>query len=124
MKGSPYNRRTKLKRYLPNKYICIKMKEIEIDGSLFQVYETGEIARKMKAGSWKLIPNTVNHSQGYNVICINKKQYMRSRIIYMAFMSHETSDKKILMHHLDGDRLNCSVTNLSVENHVTINVYR
>jgi hypothetical protein len=100
------------------------MKEIEIDGSLFRVYESGEIERKMKAGSWKFIPNTVNHSQGYNVICINKKQYMRSRIIYLAYMPQESTDKKILMHHLDGDRLNCSVENLSVENHLTINVYR
>jgi len=100
------------------------MTELEVDGSLFKVYENGEIERKMKAGSWKIIPNTVNHSQGYNVICINKKQYMRSRIIYMALMSHAASDKKILMHHLDGDRLNCSLDNLSVENHITINVYR
>jgi hypothetical protein len=100
------------------------MKEIVIDGSEFRVYETGVIERKLKSGTWKVIPNTVNHSQGYNVICINKKQYMRSRIMYLAFMNTITQDRKILMHHQDDDRLNCSLENLSVENHCTINVYR
>jgi hypothetical protein len=101
------------------------MKEIVIDGCDFRVHESGEIERKMKAGSWKMIPNTMNHSQGYNVICINKKQYMRSRIMFLAFMSDTIlPDKKILMHHNDEDRLNCSLDNLSIEDHCTINVYR
>jgi hypothetical protein len=100
------------------------MKEIVIDGSEFRVHESGEIERKMKAGSWKVIPNTMNHCQGYNVICINKKQYMRSRIMFLAFMNDIPVDKKILMHHIDNDRLNCSLDNLSVEDHCTINVYR
>jgi hypothetical protein len=100
------------------------MKELTIEGSEFRVYESGVIERKMKAGSWKVIPNTENHCQGYNVICINKKQYMRSRLMFLAFMSDVPTDKKVLMHHLDNDRLNCSLDNLSVENHMTINVYR
>ena len=100
------------------------MKEIVIDGSELRVYETGKIERKLKSGSWKEIPNTMNHSQGYNVICINKKQYMRSRIMYIAFMNDMPRDKKFLMYHKDDDRLNCSLDNLSVETHCTINVYR
>ena len=98
--------------------------EIVVDGSEFRVFTTGMIERKMKSGTWKEIPNTMNHSQGYNVICINKKQYMRSRLIFLAFMNTNVPEKKMLMHHLDGDRLNCSVDNLSIENHCTINVYR
>lgn len=98
--------------------------EIVVDGSEFRVYKTGMIERKMKSGTWKEIPNTMNHSQGYNVICINKKQYMRSRLIFLAFMNDVNPEKKILMHHLDGDRLNCSLDNMSIENHCTINVYR
>ena len=98
--------------------------EIVVDGSEFRVYKTGMIERKMKSGMWKEIPNTMNHSQGYNVICINKKQYMRSRLIFLAFMNDVNPEKKILMHHLDGDRLNCSLDNMSIENHCTINVYR
>ena len=95
-----------------------------MDGSEFRVYKTGMIERKMKSGTWKEIPNTMNHSQGYNVICINKKQYMRSRLIFLAFMNDVNPEKKILMHHLDEDRLNCSLDNMSIENHCTINVYR
>lgn len=102
------------------------MKEIIVDDSLFRVYTCGKVERKMKSGTWKEVPNTRNHSQGYNVILIHKKQYMRSRLMFLAFLSDTKvpENKKLLMHHLDGDGLNCSLDNLSVETHLTINVYR
>ena len=91
------------------------MKEIQIADSWFRVYENGDIERKMKSGSWKMIKNTPNHNQGYNVIVIEKKQYMRSRLMYMAYFNeHKT---KFIMHHKDGNRLNCALSNLSIENY-------
>ncbi len=99
----------------------VKMKELTIGESVLRVQSNGTIERKLKSGRWKIIPNVANQNQGYNVIFIEKKQYMRSRIMYLAFM--ESIPGKILMYHKDGDRLNCSLENLSVENHQTINIY-
>lgn len=99
------------------------MKELTIGESMFRVHTNGDIERKLKSGRWKMIPNVANQNQGYNVICIQKKQYMRSRLICLAFMDVTTTEK-ILMYHKDGNRLNCSVDNLSVETHQTINNYR
>lgn len=90
----------------------------------FRVFETGEIQRETKTGAWKLVKNTANHNRGYNVILIGKKQYMRSRLMFLAFMKHESMPEKILMHHKDGDRLNCMLSNLTVETYSSISYYR
>ena len=94
------------------------MKELTILDSKFRIHESGEIERQLKSGRWKLIQNNPNHNQGYNVILINNKQYMRSRIIAMAYMS--LSEKKVLLHHKDGNRLNCALSNLSIETYKSI----
>jgi len=102
------------------------MNEIEISGYKFRVFETGEIQREMKTGSWKMVKNSANHNRGYNVIMINKKQYMRSRLMLLAFkdafMQRET--EKIVMHHIDGNCLNCALSNLTVETYSSISYYR
>lgn len=95
------------------------MKELKINTTHLRVYENGEIERQSKSGDWKLIHNLANHNQGYNVILIQKRQYMRSRIMAMTFLNVDES-KKMLMHHKDGNRLNCALTNLSVESHHSI----
>jgi len=95
------------------------MKELKIENTTLRVYENGEIERLFKSGVWKLINNSANHNQGYNVILIQKRQYMRSRIMAMTFLNIDTS-KKILMHHKDGDRLNCALSNLSIETYQSI----
>ena len=96
-----------------------KMKELTIEKTVLRVYENGEIERLFKSGDWKLVHNSANHNQGYNVILIQKRQYMRSRIMAMTFLNMD-SNKKILMHHKDGNRLNCALNNLSIETHQTI----
>jgi hypothetical protein len=95
------------------------MKEIIVENTHLRVYENGEIERMFKSGEWKLVHNSANHNQGYNVILIQKRQYMRSRIMAMTFLNLDV-DKKILMHHKDGNRLNCALTNLSIETHHSI----
>ena len=99
------------------------MKEVVIQDSTFRVHENGDIDRRLKSGTWKQIKNTANHNQGYNVILINKKQYMRSRIMYLAFMNVPVTEK-ILMHHKDGNRLNCSLDNLTIETYSSMSYYR
>jgi len=95
------------------------MKELTIENTRLRVYENGEIERQFKSGEWKLVHNSANHNQGYNVILIQKHQYMRSRIMAMTFLDLDVN-KKILMHHKDGNRLNCALKNLSVETHHSI----
>ena len=95
------------------------MKELTIENTLLRVYENGEVERLFKSGLWKLVNNSSNHSQGYNVILIQKRQYMRSRIMAMTYLNLDVN-KKILMHHKDGNRLNCALTNLTIESHQSI----
>ena len=92
------------------------MKELTIENTLLRVYENGEVERLFKSGVWKLVNNSSNHSQGYNVILIQKRQYMRSRIMAMTYLNLDVN-KKVLMHHKDGNRLNCALTNLTIESH-------
>jgi hypothetical protein len=95
------------------------MKELTIENTLLRVYENGEVERLFKSGVWKLVNNSANHSQGYNVILIQKRQYMRSRIMAMTFLNLDVN-KKVFMHHKDGNRLNCELKNLTVESHQSI----
>ena len=98
--------------------------EIKVINTLFRVKKTGEIERQMRSGNWKFIKNSPNHNQGYNVILVDKKQIMRSRIIAYAFMGIELFNKKNIIFHKDDNRLNCNVENLSIQTRKTINYYR
>ena len=86
--------------------------EIKIIDTLFKVNEDGSIQRKMSNGKWKEIKNKQNHSKGYNVILINKKQFMRSNIIAYCFTDFDIYDKKFMIYHKDLDRLNCQLNNI------------
>ena len=77
--------------------------------------EDGTILRKMKSGKWKEIPNRSNQSKGYNVILIDKKQYMRSHIIAHAFLEYSLGDKTKYIYHLDTNKLNCDKNNLELK---------
>ena len=85
---------------------------VTIHDSELDVCEDGSIKRKMRSGRWKEINNNANHNKGYNVILINKKQYMRSSIIAHAFLDYNLTEKKYHISHLDLDRLNCEVSNI------------
>jgi hypothetical protein len=99
--------------------------ELYLFGTRLQVYPDGKIERLMKSGNWKVVENGVNHRHGYNVIMINTVQYTRARIVAYAFLNTTTlTNKSIVIHHKDKDRLNCSVDNLSVETYSSINYYR
>jgi hypothetical protein len=89
--------------------MLITIKNTELDCK-----EDGQIFRKMKSGKWKEIPNRANQSKGYNVILIDKKQYMRSQIIAHAFLDYSLDDKLKAIYHLDSNKLNCSKDNLDL----------
>jgi len=88
------------------------MKVLNINETELRVHKNGVIERKLKSGKWKVIENTANHNQGYNVILIQKKQYMRSHLVYLAYSK---KIDKVSLYHKDGNRLNCAVDNLLVE---------
>jgi len=87
---------------------------ININSTTLKVFEDGKILRKMKH-DYKEIVNKVNQSKGYNVILIEKKQYMRSKLIAHAYLNISLDDKTIYICHEDEDKLNCSVQNLIIK---------
>lgn len=95
---------------------------ITVENTILKVYVDGTILR-LKNDEWKMIENTPNHKKGYNVIMIEKKQYMRSRIVCYAYNKIELKEKKVI-HHLDNNRLNCHVDNLTIETHQTLTYYK
>ena len=86
---------------------------VTIDETKLKVFKNGSIERKMS--NWKEIKNTANQNKGYNVILINKKQYMRSKIIVNTFLNISLDDKSIYICHKDNDKLNCSLNNLEIK---------
>ena len=89
---------------------------LNIEGTELKVFNDGRILRKMS--EWKEIKNTANQNKGYNVILINKKQYMRSKIIVNAFRKIPLDDKSIYICHKDNDKLNASIKNLEIKRKV------
>jgi len=85
---------------------------VTIRNTELDVNEDGTIMRKLLSGRWKEIKNNENHKEHYNVIMINKKQYMRSSIIAHVFLEYNLDEKKYFVSHLDLNRLNCKVSNL------------
>ena len=98
--------------------------EIKIINTLFKVKKSGDIERKMRSGNWKCVKNCPNQNKGYNVILVDKKQIMRSRIIAHAFMDLDLFDKSYIIFHRDNNRLNCNIENLSIQTRKTISYYR
>lgn len=97
-----------------------EFQEIEIGSSKIRVYEDGTIERYKS--DWVEIKNKSNHKKGYNVIMIENKQYMRSRLVCFAFKNLDLSSKYVI-HYLDDNKLNCNVDNLSIETSSSLKSY-
>jgi hypothetical protein len=87
---------------------------IEIDDTVLKVCQDGNIYR-LKNNDWKMIENTQNHIKGYNVILIDKKQYMRSKIVACAFLDHDLYDNSVFICHKDNDKMNSELNNLYIK---------
>ena len=77
------------------------------------VTKSGDIYRKMKSSNWKKIENKKNQFKGYNVILIDKKQYMRSKLVAMAYF-HLDLNKKFYITHNNGDKLDANINNIKI----------
>jgi hypothetical protein len=82
-----------------------------IQSTTLDVFATGIILRRLKSGRWKEIPNSPNHGAGFNVIYVDKKQFMRSHVIARCFLAG-FPDKGAYISHTDGNRLNANLSNL------------
>jgi hypothetical protein len=101
--------------------VTILPREFKIRTTQLRAYSDGRIDRWMKSGRWKEIKNTMNHAQGYNVILIDKKQYMRGRVMGTAFLGIDPENKNMVVFHLDGNRMNTDLGNLSTLSHSQAN---
>ena len=93
------------------------IRKIMFNDSEFMITRDGNIFRKMKSCNFKEIKNNPNHKKGYNVILINKKQYMRSFLIALAWFPKfkETTEKYIVsIHHINNNKLDCKANNLKM----------
>ena len=86
---------------------------LTINDTCLLVTKTGEIFRKMKSSNWKKIENKKNQFKGYNVILIDKKQYMRSKLVAMAYFRLDT-ERKFYITHNNGDKLDTNINNLQI----------
>lgn len=88
-------------------------KIVDINGTKLLVERTGTIHKYLKNGDLKLIPNTDN-CNGYNSIHCNSKRYRRHRIIASAYLGLDIDNPKIIIDHINRDKLNNCVDNLRI----------
>ena len=86
-----------------------------IHGTELACNRTGHMFRKMKSGNWKEIMNKKNHAKGYNVVLVSKKQYSRSKLILYAQNKISLDDKNTNIYHINKDRLDCHMDNLTCD---------
>ena len=112
-----YTKKTKEQIFKENGNIrlvefTIKSENVSSD---FICDESGKIFRKMKTGYWKEVTNKSNHSKGYNVILVNKKQYTRARLILYGIKKINLYDKSVIINHINNDKLDCNINNLAIK---------
>ena len=92
----------------------IESKIVEINSHKLEVFADGRVYRFKTNGDLKLIKNVNNNGTGYNQIRCNNKLFLRHRIIAMAFLNLNIDDVDKQVDHVDGQRLNNSLTNLRI----------
>ena len=60
----------------------------------------------------QLVKNTDNDGKGYNQINCNRIQYFRHRIIAYAYLGLDIDNPKLMIDHINHDKLNNCVDNL------------
>ena len=91
--------------------------EVEINRQMFRCYRNGDVFRLSKTGAYRLVNNCKNNSYGYNMIRCGGKMIFRHRIILYAFTEFDIYNPKKEVDHLDGNKLNNSLENLTEKTH-------
>jgi hypothetical protein len=83
-------------------------------------HRNGVVERFWKNIKWRIVENTANREDGYNIININKKTIRRHRLIAYCFLELDDIvgrlDKTDVIDHIDGNPLNNAVANLRITN--------
>jgi hypothetical protein len=77
------------------------------------VERSGTIHRYLKNGDLQLVKNTANNL-GYNAIGCNGKMYRRHRIIASAYLGLDIDNPKLVVDHINHDKVNNCVDNLRI----------
>ena len=84
-------------------------------------YRDGRVERYLywhKKPFWQIVPNTANHTDGYNQVNVDGKAIFRHRIITFCFIADfDITNPKEMPDHIDGNKLNNAVENLRTCNH-------
>lgn len=88
-------------------------RNIKINDTSLIVTKNGDIFRKMKSSNWKQVENKKNQYKGYNVILIDKKQYMRSKLVAMAYFRLDMNKRFYIIHN-NGDKLDVNINNIKI----------
>ena len=94
----------------------------DVRNTLFAVFKNGKVFRWIKGGYWKSVYPGVNKNDGYNQICVGRKQdnnlatILRHRLMAYAFLNLDIENPKMEVDHIDGNRINNHINNLRVVN--------
>lgn len=87
------------------------MAEFVLYNPKLRVYRDGTVERWFNESRWKTIKNS-NNSRGYNIINIENTTISRHRLVAHCFLDVNINDSKILIDHINGNKLDNNVKNL------------
>jgi len=77
----------------------------------------GDIYRRLKKGSWRIINNGgCDNGDGYKQTTLKGKFYQVHRIVWIYF--NDAIDEGLYVDHIDGDRTNNNINNLRLLTHI------
>ena len=82
-----------------------------------RIWWSGKVMRHFKSKGWVVVKNTGNDKNGYNQVRVNGKLWFRHRLVMAAYKpDFDINNNKLVIDHIDENRLNNSMDNLRVTN--------